>query len=393
MSLSRSLTTTLAASSIVLGTIVATGCGTTSSEFKDGQGNNGLTDSNGAFGDDGNGSNGNGNGSNGNGSNGAGDVSNVDPNSACATSSDGAVLPPISLVFMIDRSGSMKEENNKSTIDVRWNPVKSGLNTFFGDPKSANVSASLSFFPIGGNNPSCTSGDYQNAVVPMTALPNAAAFASAFTSGPDGRTPTEPALQGAIDAAKAVKAAGKNVAVVLATDGEPKGCNSDPDGVEAIAAAGLKAGIKTYVIGVGPSTGNLNGFAAKGGTTSALMIPTNNTAQVSADLIKAIGQIATSLLGCEYGLPTPPQGQSLDVNAVNVNYTAPGGSLSTLAYSADCSNTNGWHYDSTTAPKQIILCSGMCATAQAAAGAKLDIVFGCATEVQPGGTDPSGKVH
>lgn len=388
----------LGVSTMLLGALLFGGCGSNGgSEFGDGNGGGAGANGGGAGFGNGNG-NGTGTGSSGGNSATAGEVGNVDPNSACATASDGAVTQPISLVFMIDRSGSMENEGNVSTIDVRWNPVKGGLTTFFGDPASKNISASLAFFPIvtgsGGNQQtSCTSADYKQSVVGMTDLPNAGAFASAFNQGPDGRTPTEPALQGALDAARDVKAAGKNVAVVLATDGAPNGCNSDPSGVESIAAAGLADGIKTYVVGVGPNTGNLNGFAAKGGTGAAIMIPTNNSAQVSADLINAIGQIASSLLGCNYGLPTPPAGQTLDVNAVNVNYTPPGAAAKTLPYSADCTNPEGWHYDSTTAPKEVILCNNACNTAKAAVGAKLDIIFGCATAVPPGGVDPDGNVH
>lgn len=386
-----SLKMLLSASSVV-GAILFAGCGSSDgSEFGDGKGGGAGGSSGSGFGNGNDDGKGDGNG-NGDDSSTPGNVGNVDPNSACATASDGAELQPISLVFMIDRSGSMKEDNGSSTIDLRWNPVKNGLTTFFGDPASKSISASLAFFPIGGNSPSCTSADYKSAVVGMTQLPNANAFSSAFNTGPNGRTPTVPALQGALDAARAEKAAGKNVAVVLATDGEPNGCNSNPSGVESVAAAGVTDGIKTYVIGVGPSTGNLNGFANKGGTGTAIMIPTNNAAQVSADLLKAIGQIASSLLGCNYTLPAPPTGQTLNVNAVNVNYTPPGGTAKTLAYSADCSNKDGWHYDSTTSPKEIILCANACNTAKAEAGAKVDIIFGCATAVPPGQVDPNGNV-
>jgi von Willebrand factor type A domain len=395
MSRIGSLRTVLGASSMLLGAILFAGCGSSSdSEF--GAGKNGQGGGPGGGAGFGTGEDGNGNGSgNGNGGGGAGNVGNVDPNSACATASDGAALQPISLVFMIDRSGSMSKEGQKSTVDVRWNPVKTGLTKFFADPASSNISASLAFFPIvdDSDDTVCSSSDYRNAVIPMTQLPNAAAFSGAFNKGPKGETPTEPALQGAIDAAKLVKSSGKNVAVVLATDGKPNGCDSDAPGVETIAAKGLQDGIKTYVIGVGPSTGNLNGFAEKGGTGSAIMIRTDDAAQVSADLIAAIGQIASSLLGCNYGLPAPPDGQTLDVNAVNVNYTPPGGSATTLAYSPDCSNPNGWHYDNTAAPKEIILCQGSCDTAKAAVGAKLDIIFGCATAVPEGGVDPNGNIR
>lgn len=316
-----------------------------------------------------------------------GEVGNVDPSSACATASKGAVLEPISLVFMIDRSGSMSTEvvDGKS-IDVsplRWNPVKDGLLAFFGDPRSNNISASLAFFPILSNGYmlSCTADDYEDPVIPMTKLPSTSAFTPAFATGPGGTTPTHVALKGALDLARTVKASGENVAVVLATDGEPAGCSSTRDKVNGEAASGLAAGIKTYVIGVGPSTGNLDSFAQNGGTTKAIMIPTNNASQVSADLRSAIGQIASELLGCAYGLPAPPDGKSLDINAVNVNYTPPGGTMKTLGYSADCSDPNGWQYDNPSAPKEIRLCANSCSTAMAEIGATLDIVFGCATKV------------
>src|SRR4051812_7782948 len=47
---------------------------------------------------------------------GASDVGNVTPGSACASSSAGTVAPPISLVFIVDRSGSM----GGSYADAKW---------------------------------------------------------------------------------------------------------------------------------------------------------------------------------------------------------------------------------------------------------------------------------
>ncbi len=322
-----------------------------------------------------------------------GNVGNVSANDACATSNAGTALEPISLVFMIDRSGSMGNSNQEQNLAVRWTPVKDGLTTFFGDPASTNLEASLAFFPINsGKNSVCTASSYATPVVAMTALPNAAPFSTAFSStGPNGGTPTEPALQGALDYAATVKASGKKVAVVLATDGQPNDCSSDVSGVASIATTGAGAGVKTYVIGVGPSTGDLDTIAAGGGTSKAIMIPTNNPAQVSADLIKAVGNIAASLLGCEYPLPTPPAGQTLDVNKVNVNFTAPNTPTKTLAYSGDCSNPDGWHYDSATAPTKIILCQKACDTGKNTPGAKLDVIFGCAIAAPPGETLPGPK--
>src|SRR6185295_16868211 len=56
----------------------------------------------------------------------SGDVQNVSPNDACATSNAGATLPPVSLVFMIDRSGSMgNSQKGGQNLSVRWQPVVS----------------------------------------------------------------------------------------------------------------------------------------------------------------------------------------------------------------------------------------------------------------------------
>jgi len=107
---------------------------------------------------------------------------------------------------------------------------------------------------------------------------------------------------------------------VLATDGDPNDCSSTPENVAAKAAA-VAGDIPTYVIGVGPDTTKLDTSATGGGTSKAIMSATANPSQVSADLRAAVGQIKAAQLGCNDALPAPPAGQSLDVNAVNVDYT------------------------------------------------------------------------
>lgn len=333
-------------------------------------------------------------------SGGVGSVGGVTPGSACATSNAGVDASPIYLVFMIDHSGSM----GGNAVSVRWNPVVSGLNAFFADAANANVHASMAFFAQGSTQNSgsagCQSATYSIPKVAMTALPDATSFAAAFTAAgaPSGGTPTLPAENGAIEYAQTVQAGlkpGEKVAIILATDGDPNDCSSTAAGV-ATAAATVAATIPTYVIGVG-SDGNLlanmKTIAVGGGTTNAIMINTTSTAQVSADLRTAIGKIKAAQLGCTYNLPPPPAGQTLDVNAVNINYTPAGGAPQTLAYSANCADPKGWHYDSTTAPTQIIMCGDACSTLQAdTTGGKLDIIFGCAIAAPPGTELPGGGV-
>ena len=84
-------------------------------------------------------------------------------------------------------------------------------------------------------------------------------------------------------------------------------------------------------------------------------------------------------LGCDFGLPPPPNGQTLDKDRVNVAFTSGSGQETPLVYSADCSQPNGWHYDNPANPQRIVLCPNTCATAQADQNGKLTLAFGCIT--------------
>jgi hypothetical protein len=298
---------------------------------------------------------------------------------ACATSTSSGKADPVYLVFVVDRSGSMKQNppNNK------WDSVLAGLTSFFKDPQSAGLFASEQVFPQTATaNDQCTTTNYSTQLVGMTALPDGAGtLASALgANAPQGTfgTPTEPALQGALAFAKTVESTGKKTAVVLVTDGQPNDCNSDVPGSAQAAGAGLP-GIKTYVIGVGDSLGNLDQIAVGGGTAKAIIVSTTTPSAISADFVKALGGIRTEALSCEYAMGQPPNGETLDINKVNVQFTPKGGTVTTLDYSADCSAGTGWRYDNPNTPTKILICPASCNTLLASAEGKVDIVFGCKT--------------
>ena len=135
---------------------------------------------------------GNGNG-NGNGSNNG--PNNPDPgnnsfsgddggvNAACATSSAQAERVPVYLVFMIDRSGSMSQNQ-------KWPTIVAGLETFFNDPASSGLYASVQFFKSPNE---CDVASYQTPAVAMTGLPSPMFKATIDTYAPNGGTPTRPA--------------------------------------------------------------------------------------------------------------------------------------------------------------------------------------------------------
>jgi hypothetical protein len=299
----------------------------------------------------------------------------------CATTSAEAQEVPVYLVFMFDRSGSMKFNPSPN---AKWDSCVAGLDTFFSDPGSKGLYASMQVFPYTSGE--CSTSTYQNPIVPVTALPDTTSrFQTALGNNgpqPNYGTPTLPAFKGAMAYAQSVKSGltnGEKVAVVLVTDGDPNDCNSSASNVGAEAAKNA-ADIPTYVIGVGPDAQNLNTIATGGGTAPAIIVDTSSPQQITQKFLAAIGQIKSAALSCEYQLPSAPAGQTLDVSSVNVVYTPSGGAGQTLSYNKDCSGSGtGWHYDDPNAPSKIEMCQGSCDTLKAAAG-RVDIVLGCATQ-------------
>ncbi len=295
---------------------------------------------------------------------------------ACVTSAAEGEAVPVHLVFMYDKSGSMREES-------RWSSCASAMTSFFAASATSGMSASLSFFSY---SDSCDVELYAKPAVAMRPLPDATSFQQAIAKeGPSGKTPTLPAIKGAIKYAKQVEqslAGNGKVAIVLVTDGIPNGCGSTPDNAGAEAATVAKT-IPTYVIGVGPALENLDTIAKGGGTTAAMMVSTSDPAKITADLTAALGKVK-SAVGCEYGIPAPPPGETLDFGAVNVVFTPKNGAPSTLDYSSDCKTGQGWHYDDPASPKRIVMCKATCdALLAGAADGKVQIQFGCATRGEP----------
>ncbi|MEM9195774.1 MAG: vWA domain-containing protein [Myxococcota bacterium] len=88
-------------------------------------------------------------------------------------------------------------------------------------------------------------------------------------------------------------------------------------------------------------------------------------------------------LPCVYPIPSPPDGQELDQNKVNLLYSPGAGSERPLPYIGngnppDCTR-GGWFYDDPEAPTRINLCPLTCDEIKNDAAGQVDISFGCAT--------------
>lgn len=308
---------------------------------------------------------------------------------ACASTETKGEKKQIDLMIMLDSSGSMLDVDPGQTGN-RWTNLTMAIPGFVNDMANAGMALGLDFFPEGA--PSCNVADYTNVDVPMAPLPmNAMPIINTINARmPANGTPTGPALSGAIQSAKTYAMANptRQVAVLLMTDGQPTGCgvnNANATGPAVMAAQAGTMGmppIKTYVLGVGPSTGNLDAIAAAGGTMKAYMA----TSGGAADLSKALADIRKSTLSCDYNVPRPEAG-TLDPTkvVVKVREGTTGNTIEVpnVRDAASCNvNPNnpmgiGWYFDNPTMPTKITLCPNSCGPLQVVDGSQVNILLGC----------------
>lgn len=347
------------------------------------------------------------------GTSGGGGITSVTPVPAgqgCADETLQASGRVLDIFIMQDRSGSMDDATSNG--QSKWTVVTSAIDAFVADPKSAGIGAGIGFFgDDGSNDPSCTPATYATPAVGIAPLNgNAQAITNAIGNlNPSGRTPTDPALQGALNYARswAQKNPTHKVIVVLATDGAPNdNCGSSAQGAATVAASGISGtpSIQTYVIGViGEGTGDgncqggptqncqfvqtLNGIAKSGGTGTAFIVnTTGNTQQQFQDAMNAIRN--ANGVGCIFDIPAAPSGKTVDLTKATVQYTPSTGAVVNVPWAA---NANGcvagnWYYDSVTKPTSVHLCPGICATVNADPKARVDVIVAC----QPPGTPGAG---
>jgi hypothetical protein len=109
-----------------------------------------------------------------------------------------------------------------------------------------------------------------------------------------------------------------------------------------------------------------------------------NFGPVFADMATAV--VKSSQLSCVYDIPPPPDMETFDPTKVNVNYTPGGGAPTPILNVPDpsaCGTTGGWYYDDPAQPTKIIACPTTCGTLKADANGKVDVLFGCQTEIKP----------
>jgi hypothetical protein len=315
---------------------------------------------------------------------------------------------PLDMYVMFDRSGSMcscvdpplignpcPDPNCRKT---RIEAIREAMSGFLGDTGSNGIGVGVGYFgqqPIGAAD--CRPETYSIPSVTIATLPDNAAnvMASLNTADPIGETPTGGAIRGACSYARQWQAehTDRQVVILFVTDGEPKAPVSCPNGagaccptlVDATQAASDclngEIGIRTYVLGVGPFLQNLAQIAVAGGTSKAYLVQEGQ--DVAAQVLAALNQIrGDAAIPCEFAIPRPAQGQSLDLTKVNIAYHSATDCEGKIFYNVKsqsaCTSNGGWYFDDPTQPSLVKLCPSSCSEVSGPGGS-LFFEIGCQT--------------
>jgi len=299
---------------------------------------------------------------------------------------------PLDLYLMFDQSGSMSTKVDATTGATRMDIVRSAVRAFLEDKQSVGLGVGLGYF---GHQPlretTCDPGEFTTPDVEIGALPDqtAALVSSLAAREPTGETPTGAAIRGACDYVVGYKQdnAGRNPAILLVTDGEPKAPLSEEvcaptldDAVLAAEECYQEHGVRIYVLGVGPSLTNLRVIAEAGGTETAFLADQDNAEQVLEALV-AVRYAAQ--LPCELSVDADALAKS-DINlndstVAYLNFACEYRGVTSVASKAECGSEGGWYFDDPDAPSAIQLCDVTCGDVKST-GRQLYYSIGCSLD-------------
>ncbi len=293
--------------------------------------------------------------------------------SACVGETKQAELIPLSMYILLDKSASMTNYGSP-----KWSQAVAALNAFASDQSLVATKVALQSWS--GNGP-CNGSVYDTPAIPMGLVPTTAPQVATWLSGipPTGNTPTQGALLGLtkFTAQYATQNPGEKVVGLLVTDGLPTRCDLSPSTLTGIAATALAGSpsILTYTMGMqGADFGLLNAIAQAGGTTKAF----DATGGTQA-FITALQAISGSALACEFEIPKPDNGSTLDPDKVNVEFTPSAGGkqpVFKVDNLAACVPW-GWYYDDPINPTRILLCPDACNQVKQDTSGRIDLILGC----------------
>jgi hypothetical protein len=340
-----------------------------------------------------------------------GDSSRVTPDDACVTSTDRVTALPAVLQLVVDTSGSMdwppgwtptSPDDSKPPGATKWEITREALLTAV-SALPADVALGVTFYPnVQQSDTTCLLNRVAMPIAPLSGSGSEARRAWEAALGevdPVGATPTHGAYRFGLTQLSDTQLRG-NRFLLLITDGTPTctldcACTEDNLPVDSQplldeARAALGDGIRTFVIGSPGSEETrdvLSRLASVGGTAKPGCSDTGpaychfdmtTEPDLANGLARALDQIALDLRSCDYPIPRPPTGQTLDPDRVNVLYTPKGGTTETIARDPSMTECKeGWQYS--TDRQNIELCGDACAAARADPSSTIEVLFGCQT--------------
>jgi hypothetical protein len=354
--------------------------------------------------------------------------SSVTPPEACATAAYESTLLPSSILFLVDRSGSMNCnlppittsaacEATATRADTsqpsKWTVITSTLSAALDELATVpNTSVGLAFF---STNDECGSTAAPSVGVSPLAAPQVSALKGALAGAtPAGGTPIIGSMILGFQHLHQTLQAPGNRFIVLVTDG----ADSCADQYAAAGVTGdvqarlldvelpkaISVNIRSFVIGAPGSEaarGLLSKIAFAGGTpsgeacdhTSADPAPgagchldMTQSTDLASDLATALrGITGQAAMTCEFAVPQGEAGQALDPTAINVDYFVAGNNADPSAKvelglvpdnAAPCpGGVNGWQYNDDRT--KIRLCSEVCDRVLSDLSAQIVVSVGC----------------
>lgn len=344
---------------------------------------------------------------------GAPEDSSFDPDAACATTKISAKRAPANILFIVDRSKSMlcnpppttTSQACEATLstanpsaDTKWTITKAALESAIGAMPPED-SAGLTYFSVDDD---CAVQDTPNVpVAPITPQHLTLLAQSLDNVGPDGNTP----IIGGVTLG--YKHLDENTFVgrrflVLITDGQETCAPASYKDtfLQKTVPEATAVGIKTFVIGAPgsePARSFLSRIAWLGGTAKSptcIHDPTPpdlgdchfDLTDSALDLTSALGQalekVSKEALTCEYELPLPGEGGTLDFGKVNVIFEPGTGAQQVIPRDSakGCNESDGWQYSAD--GRRIVLCGPSCEAVKADTSGSVSIALGCVTQVR-----------
>ncbi len=357
----------------------------------------------------------------------------------CEAEESSATPPGLDIYMLLDHSGSMAQDpegqnadgvpdgsslgdcpidlEGSPVIDSRWCLATNALSKFFTSPSDRDLRVALQFMTPAENFDVCgpvADNPHATPLVGLSRLPVDAGHAlvqvleddfprlgttegvTAFEFG----TRIEGALNGIVRFTEQNRESARTTIGVLITDGDPNQCQDDDlQALGSIAGDHYQAtGIPIFIIGMtGATAESLEIVARDGGApehedfcdashdTCHYWSVGDGEPEAFSEAFRTIQQAA--VIPCEYTLPEPGGGKSLNPELVQVKYASTGDEpeeIVKVASADSCDgDLSGWFYDDPDNPSRILLCPSTCELVnESTAGGTLSLAYGCRPEIR-----------